>query len=202
MTNEEIKKEILHRVAVQKKKRQRVLRVSASVGCAAVVALAGVGLVRGGVFDQTPPVTDTVAKPTTTVTTTTTQTTTGTTVVPTTTAKPTTGKAEQTQTTASTTTKATKPIATQPLLPTYDIRWSDAVEGDAHDEGDRMYYGKNINCHMCLRKPVNEQTGKIAIRAAVPVDFNFVYNGQTIEIYGAYYYCWDDPVIERFTGML
>ena len=69
MTNEEIKKEILHRVAVQKKKRQRVLRVSASVGCAAVVALAGVGLVRSGVFDHPPPVTDTVVKPTTTVTT-------------------------------------------------------------------------------------------------------------------------------------
>ena len=127
MTNEEIKKEILHRVAVQKQKRQRVLRMSASVGCAAVVALAGVGLVRGGVFDQTPPVTDKVVKPTTTVTTAPTEqdvttttttvdttttdggvvapTTTVTTVAPTqTTTKPTTGKTEQTQTTASTTT--------------------------------------------------------------------------------------------------
>lgn len=67
MTNEEIKKEVLHRVAVQKKKRQRVLQVSASLGCVAVVALAGVGLMGSGVFDQTPPVTDKVAKPTTAV---------------------------------------------------------------------------------------------------------------------------------------
>ena len=44
-------------VAEQKKKRQLMLRVSASVGCLAVVTLAGVGLVLGGVFDQTPPVT-------------------------------------------------------------------------------------------------------------------------------------------------
>lgn len=69
MTNEEIKKEVLHRVAVQKKKRQRVLQVSASLGCVAVVALAGVGLMGSGVFDQTPPVSDTVAKPTTAVST-------------------------------------------------------------------------------------------------------------------------------------
>ena len=69
MTNEEIKREVLHRVAVQKKKRQRVLQMSASLGCLAVVTLAGVGLMGSGVFDQTPPVTDKVAKPTTTVTT-------------------------------------------------------------------------------------------------------------------------------------
>ena len=128
MTNEEIKKEILHRVAVQKKKRQRVLRVSASVGCAAVVALAGVGLVRGGVFDQTPPVTDKVVKPTTTVTTapteqdvttttttvdtpTTNATTDGgivtppTTATPTQTTKPTTGKTEPSKTTTTPGTK-------------------------------------------------------------------------------------------------
>ena len=55
-------------VATQQKKRKMMLRVSASVGCAAVVALAGVGLVRSGVFDQTPPVTNAVVK-TTTVTT-------------------------------------------------------------------------------------------------------------------------------------
>ena len=67
MTNEEIKKEILHRVAVQKKKRQRILRVSASLGAVVLVSLAGVGLMGSGVFDQTPPVTDTVVQTTTTV---------------------------------------------------------------------------------------------------------------------------------------
>lgn len=65
MTNEEIKKEVLHRVAVQKKKRQRILRVSASLGAVVLVSLAGVGLMNSGVFDQTPPVTDTVVKTTT-----------------------------------------------------------------------------------------------------------------------------------------
>ena len=55
-------------VATQQKKRKMMLRASASVGCVAVVALAGVGLVHSGVFDQTPPVTDAVVK-TTTVTT-------------------------------------------------------------------------------------------------------------------------------------
>ena len=90
-----------------------------------MVALAGVGLVRGGVFDQTPPVTDKVVKPTTTVTTapteqdvttttttvdtTTTETTTnGGVVVPTTTvpapSKPTATKAPTTEPTKTTTT--------------------------------------------------------------------------------------------------
>ena len=131
MTNEEIKKEVLHRVAVQKKKRQRILRVSASLGCVAVVALAGVGLMGSGVFDQTPPVSDTIAKTTaaasaapteqdvttttatvdTPATNTTTAggmvvpTTTVTTVAPTTTAKPTTGKTEPPKTTTTTGTK-------------------------------------------------------------------------------------------------
>ena len=69
MTNEEIKKEVLHRVAVQKKKRQRILRVSASLGAVVLVSLAGVGLMGSGVFDQTPPVTDTVVQTTTAVST-------------------------------------------------------------------------------------------------------------------------------------
>ena len=69
MTNEEIKKEVLHRVAVRKKKRQRILRVSASLGAVVLVSLAGVGLMGSGVFDQTPPVTDTVVQTTTAVST-------------------------------------------------------------------------------------------------------------------------------------
>ena len=127
-------------MAEQKKKKQRILRVSASLGCFALVTLAGVGLMGSGVFDQTPPVTPasdkgevtttTIDVPTESEGTTTTTTanttapapttdggivtppTTVTTVAPTTTAKPTTGKTEPPKTTKST--KVTEPPKTTP----------------------------------------------------------------------------------------
>lgn len=186
MTNEEIKKEVLHRVAVQKKKRQRILRVSASLGAVVLVSLASVSLMRGGVFDQTPPVSDKVAKPTTTettapteqdVTTTTTTTvdtpatntttdggvvvptTTVTTVAPTATAKPTTGTdpSQTSQTQTSITTVTTQTTqTTQATKPTYNILWSDSCQGVADESSIWVTYGVGMLCHNCIEKPLQD----------------------------------------------
>ena len=212
-------------VIAQRKKKQLVTRVTASVGSVALVSLASFALFKSDAFRETPPISDGGATTTTThiptegEDTTTTTTTVNTTapepttdggiVTPPTTAPTTTAPApsKPTATQAPTTGKTDPPkttATTQSLLPTYDILWANTADGDYNDASDWRTHGKNIRCHICVAELLKNGSNseKIAIRAELPVNKDFVYNGQTIEMYGGYYYCLTLPSTAKLAGLL
>lgn len=176
MTNEEIKKEVLHRVAVQKKKRQRILRVSASLGAVVLVSLAGVGLMGGDVFKQTPPITDTVVKNTTTVTTaptkgedtTTTATTETTTVTTVTTTTPTQAITTRSQTQASIKGPHNRPTSsvTNTPLSNRTIILNDGAVYRPITDADRTTYGLPQEIDT---EDVGEPLGRVGAHTEAPI---------------------------------